>query len=189
MKNIVERYAMPHRKTAIHALSFLSLLFLSGCIASPEHRLREAIINGDSTQAAAALAHGAKVETTDEFGMTPLLLAVKHGHQPTVELLLEKGADLSRARHDGLTPLFMAIREGRADMVALLLEKGADVNVRGAISSVTPLHVGAYEGNQEIVMLLLKYGADKQARMTSGELPVDLARQLGRTNLIKLLEP
>ncbi|CUQ67498.1 ankyrin repeat domain-containing protein [Candidatus Nitrospira inopinata] len=189
MKNIVLRYAMSHRKIAIYALFFWGLLVLNGCIASPEHRLREAIVNGDSTQAAAALAQGAKVETADEFGMTPLLLAVKHGHRPTVELLLEKGADLSRARHDGLTPLFMAIREGRVDMVALLLEKGADVNVRGAISSVTPLHVGAYEGNQEIVTLLLKYGADKQARMTSGELPVDLARQLGRTDLIKLLEP
>jgi ankyrin len=180
---------MSYRKIAIYALSFWGLLVLNGCIASPEHRLREAIVKGDSAQAAAVLAQGAKVETTDELGMTPLLLAVKHGHRPMVELLLEKGADLSHARHDGLTPLFMAIREGRTDMVALLLEKGADVNVRGAISSVTPLHIGAYEGNQEIVTLLLKYGADKQARMTSGELPVDLARQLGRTDLIKLLEP
>lgn len=156
---------------------------------SSEHRLREAIINGDSAQAATALAEGAKLETTDERGMTPLLLAVKHGHRQIVELLLERGADLTHARHDGLTPLFMAIREGNVDMVALLLEKGADVNARGAISSVTPLHVAAYEGHHEIITLLLKSGADKQARMTSGELPVDLARQLGRTDLIQLLEP
>ncbi|MCP9440729.1 MAG: ankyrin repeat domain-containing protein [Nitrospira sp.] len=189
MRNVTRWYAMSYRKAAIHTLSLLSLLSLSGCILSLEQGLREAVINGDSVQAATVLAEGAKIETADERGMTPLLLAVKHGHRHLVELLLEKGADLTHARHDGLTPLFMAIREGRPDMVALLLEKGADANARGAISSVTPLHVAAYEGNHEIVTLLLKHGADKQARMTSGELPVDLARQLGRTDLIKLLEP
>lgn len=54
---------------------------------------------------------------------------------------------------------------------------------------MTVLHVGAYQGNPEIIALLLRHGGDKNARMSSGERPVDLARQQGHTALIPLLEP
>lgn len=92
-------------------------------------------------------------------------------------------------RQDGVTPLFLAAQAGRRDIVALFLEKGAEVNAQGRLGSVTLLHLGAYRGDQEMVALLLKYGADKNARMSSGERPVDLAREQGHQVLIPLLEP
>jgi ankyrin len=90
---------------------------------------------------------------------------------------------------DGVTPLSTAVQEGRRETVALLLAKGAQVNEQVQIGGATLLHVAAYRGDQEIVSLLLQHGADKQARMTSGERPVDLAQQQGHRALIPLLEP
>lgn len=163
-------------------------IVLDGCLSS-DQGLRQAILDGDQAKISALLAGGANVEVADEQGMTPLLLAIKQGRRDVVELLLAHGADIHHAANDGVTPLFLAIRERRSDLVALLLDKGADANARGAISGVTPLHVGAYTGDTEILRLLLRHGANKQARMTSGELPVDLVRPFGRTDLIELLEP
>lgn len=96
---------------------------------------------------------------------------------------------MDHPRQDGVTPLFLAAQEGRRDIVALFLEKGAEVNAQARIGSVTLLHLGAYRGDHDMVTLLLKYRADKNARMSSGERPVDLARQQGHTLLIPLLEP
>jgi ankyrin repeat protein len=169
------------------SIALVPLLF-DGCLSS-DQGFRQAILDGDQAKISALLARGANVEVADEQGMTPLLLAIKQGRPDVVELLLNHGADIHHAAHDGVTPLFLAIRERRSDLVALLLDKGADVNTRGAISGVTPLHVGAYTGDTEILRLLLRHGANKQARMTSGELPVDLVRPFGRTELIELLEP
>ena len=96
---------------------------------------------------------------------------------------------MDQIRQDGVTPLFLAAQEGRRDIVTLFLEKGAEVNTQARVGSVTLLHLGAYRGDRDMVALLLKYGADKNARMSSGERPVDLARQQGHTRVIPLLEP
>jgi ankyrin len=64
-----------------------------------------------------------------------------------------------------------------------------DVNVQPSIGGVTLLHVAAYRGDQEIITLLLNSRGDKNARMSTGERPVDLARKQGHTALIPLLEP
>lgn len=185
----------PHTTVArakVRGLSFwmfLIPLLFNGCLSTDQQYFRQAILDGDQPTISTLLAGGANIEATDEQGMTPLLLAIKHGRRDVVELLLNHGANIHHAANDGVTPLFLAIRERRADLVALLLDKGADVNARGAISGVTPLHVGAYVGDAEILRLLLRHGANKHARMTSGELPVDLVRPFGRSDLIELLEP
>jgi ankyrin len=81
------------------------------------------------------------------------------------------------------------VQQGHKDIVAALLDNGVDVNVQPSIGGVTLLHVAAYRGDQEIIALLLKHGGNKNARMSSGERPLDLAEKQGHTALIPLLEP
>jgi ankyrin len=171
------------------ALSTLALVLLSGCITTPEEKLRQAAANGNRLRVETFLGQGVNAQAADERGSTPLLLAAKNGHRDVVTLLLDQGASVNLARQDGVTPLFIAAQEGQRDVVALLLEKGADVNAQARIGGVTLLHVGAYRGDREIVTLLLQHGADKNVRMSSGERPVDLARTQGHQALIPLLEP
>jgi len=60
--------------------------------------------------------------------LTPLLWAVKGGHEAVVKLLLEWG-DVNPSTSDGYrhTPLFIAAWAGQEGMVKMLLERG-DVN-------------------------------------------------------------
>ncbi len=63
------------------------------------------------------------------------------------------------------------------------------MKTQSRMGGVTLLHIAAYRGDQAIVTLLLQHGADKNARMSSGECPMDLAQTQGHTALISLLEP
>lgn len=171
------------------ALSFLALLFMSGCASTPEERLRTAAMEGYLIRVERLLLDGVPPQAADERGVAPLHLAAKNGHRDVVAVLLDHGAPMDHIRQDGVTPLFLAAQEGRRDIVALFLERGADVNSQGRVGAVTLLHLGAYRGDHAMVTLLLQHGADKHARMSSGERPVDFARQQGYTDLIPLLEP
>lgn len=171
------------------AVSLLALLLCTGCVSTPEERLRIAAMDGYLIRVERLLLDGVSPQAADERGMAPLHLAAKNGHREVVAVLLDHGAPMDQIRQDGVTPLFLAAQEGRRDIVALFLEKGAEVNQPALVSSLTLLHLSAYRGDHDMVALLLKSGADKNARMTSGERPVDLAQQQGHTSLIPLLEP
>jgi ankyrin repeat protein len=169
--------------------SVLALILITGCTTSPEEQLRKAAAEGNVLRVQTFLEQGVSTQAADEQGITPIFLAAQNGHPKVVALLLERGDSVNPTRQDGITPLFLAGQERRLDVLALLLEKGADVNVQAPIGGVTLLHIGAFRDDREIVTLLLLHGADKNARMTSGERPVDLARTQGHTALIPLLEP
>jgi ankyrin len=171
------------------AVCLLSLLLGGGCVSTPEEKLRTAAMDGYLIRVERLLADGVPAQAADERGMTPLHWAAKNGHREMVAFLLDHGAPMDQPRQDGVTPLFLAAQGGRRDIVALFLERGAEVNTQAWVGRLTLLHLGAYRGDQDMVTLLLKYGADKNARMSSGERPVDLARQQGHTALVPLLEP
>lgn len=171
------------------AASLIALLLVNGCVSTPEEKLRIAAMDGYLIRVERLLLDGVSPQAADERGVTPLHLAAKNGHRDVAALLLNHGAPMDNVRQDGVTPLFLAAQEGRRDIVALFLEKGAEVNMQARIGGLTLLHLGAYRGDQDMVAILLKHGADKNARMSSGERPVDLARQQGHTALVPLLEP
>ena len=173
----------------IQALCSLALLFVSGCVTTPEEQLRRAATDGNLLRVETFIGQGLNIQAADARGITLLHLATKKGHRNVVALLLERGAAVNPESQDGVTPLSIAVQEGRREIVALLLAKGAQVNEQVQIGGATLLHVGAYRGDQEIITLLLQHGADKQVRMSSGERPVDLAQQQGHHALVPLLEP
>ncbi len=181
MKPVIPRWKL--------AFSTLALVLLSGCITTPEEKLRLAAAEGNLLRVQTFLDQGVTAQAADGHGVTALHLAAKHGHRDVVALLLERGAPVNPAKQDGVTPLFIAAQEGQRDVVALLLKKGADVNIQAPIGGVTLLHISAFRGDRETVALLLQHGADKNVRMTSGERPVDLARTQGHQALIPLLGP
>lgn len=74
--------------------------------------------------------------TLDEFGRTPLAVAVQHGSLALVQLLLQSGfpVDYTDSIGGALTPLQLAIQLGRAEVVEALLDAGADVQLRHGLS-------------------------------------------------------
>jgi len=73
------------------------------------------------------LAHGAKLDSVDRFGMTPLLYAasINHGDTSVMEKLIAAGADTSAKTKEGLTALDLAKRYDHEDMAKVLAVKTA----------------------------------------------------------------
>ena len=83
---------------------------------------------GDARKVAELLSKGAKVDTRDKSGFTPLLAAAQGGHTEVCKLLLETGkANVKETTPKGNTPLLLAARRGHTEVCELLLENGSDL--------------------------------------------------------------
>jgi len=77
---------------------------------------------GDIEKAALLIDHGADINAIDEeYQSTPLGMAVRWGHKPMVEYLLEKGADVNRSGAAWAPPLSWARSKGFSEIEKLLL--------------------------------------------------------------------
>jgi hypothetical protein len=87
--------------------------------------LQSAAAQGDVAQTVALLDKGAVIDTRDEAGRTPLMLAVTQNRLEIVRLLLARGADPNAADNAGHTPLQQALMRNLRDVAALLEQSGA----------------------------------------------------------------
>lgn len=109
--------------------------------------LHIAAYRGDAAAVEALLERGAKPDTTDDDGATPLLYGA--GNEEVVRALLAHAANPNLASKLELTPLMSAAAHRDSHrIVALLLGAGADTHAR--------------KGGQEYVVLKAVYGGDPQ---------------------------
>ena len=69
---------------------------------------------------------GTDLDAKDEYGSTPLNVAVTFGKNEVAITLIEAGADLTTTNNEGSTPLHVAAFFGRTEIVKALLNAGAD---------------------------------------------------------------
>jgi len=111
----------------------------------------------------------------DEFGRTPLYLAVKHSCESLLPVLLDMGAAIDVGNSaNGWSPLTLASWRGSTQAVDCLLKHGADPDHHGSADGWTPLVAAASAGSDTVCYQLLDHGASlylaKQA-LKSGSLP------------------
>jgi len=81
------------------------------------------------------LENAAKAESKDLLGRTPLLVAVKEGHEVVVRLLLGRGdVDVNSKDLAGRTTPLMAVAERGHEPIAKLLLEQDDVDVSSLIA-------------------------------------------------------
>ena len=114
--------------------------------------------------AEALIGAGARVNATNDLGVTPLLVAAADAGGAMVALLLGAGADPNAVPSSGETALMAAARTGRVESVRALLQRGADVNAGDAARQQTPLMWAAAHAHADVVQLLVEGGADVHAR-------------------------
>lgn len=83
------------------------------------------------------VAKGAKVDTTDSYGMTPLIHAVDSDRYELAEYLISAGADVNARDTRGMTPMSIARSRRLTDLGNLLSQHGAQ-------EPVNPLDGGPY---------------------------------------------
>lgn len=130
------------------------------------------------------LKKGAKIESLDSEGYTPLLRAVYSGSKDRVEYLLGKGADIKATDRRGRGILDIAFVNSNPEILKLLLEK-ADIKTRDG-EGRTPLHSAVLRNLREPVAQLIAKGADINTQDLSGETPLHLAARTP-SSLIKTL--
>ncbi|KAK7886879.1 hypothetical protein WMY93_026500 [Mugilogobius chulae] len=112
------------------------------------------------------------LEIRNYEGMTPLHLAVLHGHKDLATLLLSTGADINAMDNkSGQSPLMHAVESNNVNMVHFLIENGCDVNSQ-SYSRNTALHCACGRGQVDTVRLLLKNGADSGLKNYHNDTPV-----------------
>lgn len=136
---------------------------------------------------AAALASGAPLESTDEFGNTPLLLALMDGRWENVRLLLDEGASLA------------AVNERRESVAHLLAHVTDEAKLRLVLSKSpkldgtdgeerTPIMRAIEHSNLEYLRLLLDRGVALPAPRKRDGYPYSLGlAEKGQTAMLEFL--
>ena len=105
--------------------------------ARENRTLLAAARDGNANAAALALRAGARLETRDSDGRTPLLLAVTHRRLPVARLLVALGAnpDALDDRHD--TPWLVTGVTGDVEIAKLLLTADPDLTLRNRFGGIS----------------------------------------------------
>uniref|UniRef100_A0A8D0HLF8 Ankyrin repeat, SAM and basic leucine zipper domain-containing protein 1 n=1 Tax=Sphenodon punctatus TaxID=8508 RepID=A0A8D0HLF8_SPHPU len=135
---------------------------------------------------------GMNVESSFQFGWTPLMYAASVANVELVHILLDKGANASYDK-DQYT-ILMAACTARASeeqilkTVELLLSRNADPNVVSR-KQITPLMYAARDGHTQVVALLVAHGSQINSQDENGFTALTWAARQGHKKVIfKLLE-
>lgn len=116
------------------------------------------------------------INRQDEYGLTKLYRAARHGDLETVLHLLKKDADPNIVTGCGLSALHIAAYWGETEIVKALLDAGADPNIDNG-KGWTPLHSASLnaglEGRRAVIKLLIDHKADPKRKDINGWTPSD----------------
>ena len=117
----------------------------------------EAVQRADAAQIENLTAQGFDVNTGNEVGVTPIIVAAGMNVE-MVRLLVAKGARVNAKTSGGYTALMAAALNGQKEIVKLLLDNGADPTPKDT-SNRTAIKYASEKNHNDIVDLLKRAGA------------------------------
>ena len=126
------------------------------------------------------------VNGSNQYGMTPLMLAAEKGYDNVVTLLLAHEANVNAQDNYNWTALMVAAAKGHDNVVKVLLERGADVHAKNK-SGKTALMVAAEDGKLDVVTLLLVHKANVNAQDNDNWTALMIAAWNGHDKVVNAL--
>lgn len=166
---------MYHLVKLISAICF-TILFTTADLKAGE--IHDVVAAGDLNKVKALLeADPNQLESKDNNGNTPLMIACRTLQVEIANYLIDKSANVNAIGDGGMTPLFCFPydKEAPFDLVKRLVEKGADINAKLWLNrNWTVLVNFVIAGNIKVVKLLIDHGADPDIRDIEGT-PLQMA--------------
>lgn len=125
------------------------------------------------------------INTTNNKGYSPLVLATYHGHTDAVDFLLDHGAEANTNSLYG-TPLMAAVVKGYYEISERILQSDVDVNGSDQ-NGTTALHYAVMYKNYNLTKLLVLYKANPLIKDNRGVTPLDYANMYKDKELQNLL--
>jgi ankyrin repeat protein len=164
-----------------------------------DEKLIKASSNGQLNIVNEAIAAGANINGSDNYGNTPLIEAARWGRTQAVVLLLKNGADKKQINSKGATAAKVAADEGYDNIVDIIKKFDAkEVSARSTTapttSKATTNHPNSAEfleaasnGQDGKVKALLAKGVNVDAKDAEGNTALMSASKWGRTETVKIL--
>ena len=128
---------------------------------------------------------GANIETINNNGHTPLILAIEYDDAALVKALIDHHVDVNKATEDG-SALWWAVGKNRLEATAMLLGAGADFQPHVTVPPdprrpwYTVVARAAMSNNPALIDLLLSHGANINETDTAGRTALTLALEFAR---------
>jgi ankyrin repeat protein len=114
------------------------------------------------------LGRGARPDTGDREGNTPLILAAQLGWLDGAQALLDRGASANLGNSRGETPLIFAVQRRDMPMVRLLMQHRADPNETDHVSGNSPIDYARQDPRAVAILRVLEGTRQPSAAQLTG---------------------
>ena len=126
------------------------------------------------------------INSKNELGFTPLILACYKGNEKIVSFLIEKKVDINYVSDEG-TALMAAVVKGNIELVKLFIKNNANLNLTNS-NGTTALMYAVQFNNYEIAKLLIDNKANKSLLNKEGKTAFEYAVFSNNEKIINLLK-
>jgi ankyrin repeat protein len=126
------------------------------------------------------------VNSKNDFGFTPLILACYQGNNEVATFLIKKNADINYVSDEG-TALMAAVVKGNLELVKVLLMNKANPDLTNSLGT-TALMYAVQFNNSDITKLLLEFNANKKQINIEGKTAFEYAVFSKNELIINLLK-
>lgn len=125
------------------------------------------------------------INSQNEVGYTPLVLACYSGNKDVVAFLVDKVDNINGLSNYG-TPLMAAVFKGYSEIARILIENGVDVNMTDA-NGTTAAHYAVMFRNYDLIEQLVKANADFELKNNLQKSALDYAQMYNDNKIDEIL--
>ena len=125
------------------------------------------------------------INSPNEVGYTPLVLACYSGNKEVVAFLVDKVDNIDGLSNYG-TPLMAAVFKGYSEIVRILIENGVDVNMTDA-KGTTAAHYAVMFRNYNLIEQLVNANADFELKNNLQKSALDYAEMYNDNKINEIL--